>query len=80
METIQIGMLGLGTVGSGVLQMIQHNEDKVVNVTGRKLNVKRVLVNHPERHQDVAGKIDCVTIKMWLLRIRIFWQPMVQNW
>lgn len=61
METIQIGMLGLGTVGSGVLQMIQHNEDKVVNVTGRKLNVKRVLVNHPERHQDVAGKIELTT-------------------
>lgn len=61
METIQIGMLGLGTVGSGVLQMIQHNEDKVVNVTGRQLNVKRVLVNHPERHQDVADKIELTT-------------------
>ncbi len=61
METIQIGMLGLGTVGSGVLQMIQHNEDKVVNVTGRQLNVKRVLVNHPERHQDVAENIELTT-------------------
>ena len=62
METIQIGMLGLGTVGSGVLQMIQHNEDKVVNVTGRQLNVKRVRVNHPERHQDVADKIELTTL------------------
>ena len=61
METIQIGMLGLGTVGSGVLQMIQHNEDKVVNVTGRQLNVKRVLVKHPERHQDVAANIELTT-------------------
>ncbi|WP_295731456.1 homoserine dehydrogenase [uncultured Limosilactobacillus sp.] len=57
METIQIGMLGLGTVGSGVLQMIQHNEDKVVNVTGRQLNVKRVLVKHPAHHQDVANQV-----------------------
>lgn len=50
METVQVGMLGLGTVGSGVLQMIQNNEDKVANVTGRQLNVKKVLVKHPERH------------------------------
>ena len=57
METVQIGMLGLGTVGSGVLQMIQNNEDKVANVTGRQLNVKKVLVKHPERHQKVQGGI-----------------------
>lgn len=57
METIQIGMLGLGTVGSGVLQMIENNEDKVQNVTGRQLTVKRVLVQHPDNHQDVADQV-----------------------
>lgn len=61
METVQIGMLGLGTVGSGVLQMIQNNEDKVANVTGRQLNVKKVLVKHPERHQKVQGEIELTT-------------------
>lgn len=57
MKTIQIGMLGLGTVGSGVLQMIENNEDKVQNVTGRQLTVKRVLVKHPDHHQDVASEV-----------------------
>lgn len=61
METVQVGMLGLGTVGSGVLQMIQNNEDKVANVTGRQLNVKKVLVKHPERHQKVQGEIGLTT-------------------
>lgn len=61
METVQIGMLGLGTVGSGVLQMIQNNEDKVANVTGRQLNVKKVLVKHPERYQKVQGGIELTT-------------------
>ncbi|WP_251547513.1 homoserine dehydrogenase [Limosilactobacillus caecicola] len=61
METIQIGMLGLGTVGSGVLQMIQNNEDKVLNVTGRTLNVKTVLVKHPDHHQNVADQVDLTT-------------------
>lgn len=57
MNTINVGILGLGTVGSGVLQMIQNNEDKVLNVTGHRLNVKTVLVKHPENHQSVADKI-----------------------
>lgn len=61
METVQVGMLGLGTVGSGVLQMIQNNEDKVANVTGRQLNVKKVLVKHPEHHQKVQGEIGLTT-------------------
>lgn len=61
METVQVGMLGLGTVGSGVLQMIQNNEDKVANVTGRQLNVKKVLVKHPECHQKVQGEIGLTT-------------------
>lgn len=58
MNTVNIGMLGLGTVGSGVLQMIQNNADKVQNVTGRRLAVKKVLVRHPENHQDVANAVD----------------------
>lgn len=57
MNTINVGILGLGTVGSGVLQMIQNNEDKVLNVTGHRLNVKTVLVKHPENHQGVADKV-----------------------
>lgn len=61
MKTVKIGLLGLGTVGSGVLQMIQNNEDKVLNVTGRKLTVKTVVVRHPEKHQDVPGDIKLTT-------------------
>lgn len=61
MKTVKIGLLGLGTVGSGVLQMIQNNEDKVLNITGRKLTVKTVMVRHPEKHQDVPADIHLVT-------------------
>ncbi|KRL94994.1 homoserine dehydrogenase [Limosilactobacillus equigenerosi] len=57
MKTIQIGLLGLGTVGSGVLQMIQENQAKVAKVTGCELKVKRVLVRHPENYQAVADQV-----------------------
>ena len=34
MREIKVGLLGLGTVGSGVLKMIQENGDKITNVSG----------------------------------------------
>ena len=61
MKTVEVGLLGLGTVGSGVLQMIKNNEDKVVNVTGRTLDVKKALVKHPEHHQDVQTTVQLTT-------------------
>lgn len=61
METLKVGMLGLGTVGSGVLQMIQNDEDKVFNITGRKLEVKTVMVRDVEKHRDVADKVKLTT-------------------
>ena len=54
METVKLGMLGLGTVGSGVLEMIENNENKIRNIIGRELSVKTVVVRHPEKHQNAA--------------------------
>ena len=34
MKNIKLGLLGLGTVGSGVLQMVQQNAGKSLDVTG----------------------------------------------
>lgn len=60
-KKIEVGLLGLGTVGSGVLQMIKNNEDKVANVTGSTLEVKKVLVKHPEHHRDVQQTVKLTT-------------------
>lgn len=52
METIKIGLIGLGTVGSGVLQMVENNQDKISNITGRQLSVKTIVVRNVAKHRD----------------------------
>ncbi|MTV81413.1 homoserine dehydrogenase [Secundilactobacillus folii] len=52
MDDIKIGLVGLGTVGSSVLKMITENQDKVQNITGRRLNVKTIVVRNIAKHQD----------------------------
>ena len=44
MEAISIGLLGLGTVGSGVIQIIENHQDKLLHQIGCPIKVKKVLV------------------------------------
>jgi homoserine dehydrogenase len=50
-NTIKIGLIGLGTVGGSVLQMLTENQDKVQNITGQRLSVKTIVVRDTEKHQ-----------------------------
>jgi homoserine dehydrogenase len=43
-EVIRIGMLGLGTVGSGVLQVLAQNGGEIMRKLGCRLEVKRIVV------------------------------------
>ena len=57
MKTIDIGILGLGTVGSGVVKILQDNAQKITDITGCKLNVKTVVVRDvtAKRNVDLTG-------------------------
>lgn len=44
MKPLVIGMAGCGTVGSGLLHVLEENRQWIVERTGRELQVKRVLV------------------------------------
>lgn len=43
-DQLRIGILGFGTVGSGVLRILKNHEPKLNQVTGTTLKVKKVLV------------------------------------
>ncbi|MCM3765982.1 homoserine dehydrogenase [Neobacillus niacini] len=44
MRAISIGLLGLGTVGSGVVQIIKNHQDKLMHQVGCPVAVKKILV------------------------------------
>ena len=61
MEEIKLGMVGLGTVGSGVLEMVQKHAAKISAVTGRKLALKTVVVRNLAKHAAIAQQVHLTT-------------------
>mgnify|MGYP003362063567 FL=1 len=52
METIKIGIVGLGTVGNGVVKMLQAHQAKISEITGRNLELACVVVHNLKKHQQ----------------------------
>lgn len=55
MKTIQIGLLGAGTVGSGVIALLKENADILEKQTGCRFEVKRVLVRDLSKPRQAIG-------------------------
>ncbi|KUP06312.1 homoserine dehydrogenase [Bacillus coahuilensis p1.1.43] len=56
MKSISIGLLGLGTVGCGVVKIVQNHQDKLMHQIGCPVEVKKALVLdvNKERGVDLA--------------------------
>lgn len=48
-QVVNVGLLGLGVIGTGVLNVLQEKADLIANRIGRPIRVKRVLVRNPDR-------------------------------
>ncbi|WLD93130.1 homoserine dehydrogenase [Alkalihalobacillus sp. AL-G] len=53
MESISIGLLGLGTVGCGVVKVIESHQDKLMHQIGCPVNIKKALVQEVNKVRDV---------------------------
>jgi homoserine dehydrogenase len=53
MEAISIGLLGLGTVGSGVVQIIKNHQDKLIHQVGCPVVIKKILVQDVHKSRPV---------------------------
>jgi homoserine dehydrogenase len=52
-RVIHIGILGLGTVGSGALRALQENRASIERNVGAQLVVKKICVLHPDKPRPV---------------------------
>jgi len=48
-ETIGIGLMGVGTVGSGVVKLLQANESQITQRAGRRVVIRKILERDPEK-------------------------------
>ncbi|MDR6121940.1 homoserine dehydrogenase [Bacillus sp. SLBN-46] len=59
MKAISIGLLGLGTVGSGVVKIIKNHQDKLIHQVGCPVVIKKILVQdlHKSRPVEVEAQM-----------------------
>ncbi len=53
MKRVRIGLLGCGTVGGGLVELVRRNRGVVADRTGVELEVRRVLVRDPAKPRPV---------------------------
>jgi homoserine dehydrogenase len=53
MQTIKVGLLGLGTVGTGVVQILHQQAELMTQRLGARLVLAKVATRRPERARDI---------------------------
>ncbi|MDL4841935.1 homoserine dehydrogenase [Aquibacillus rhizosphaerae] len=54
MKEINIGLCGLGTVGTGVVKILKNHQDEIMYKLGSQIAIKKVLVHDIHKQRDVV--------------------------
>lgn len=60
-KEISVGLLGLGTVGSGVIKIIEDHQEVLVHQLGRGVKVEKVLVRNLDKARQIELDHDLLT-------------------
>jgi len=52
-KTIRVGMLGLGTVGTGVYKVLTQNADAIASRVGASISVEKIVVNNINKERNI---------------------------
>jgi len=63
-KLLRLGILGLGTVGSGVVKILEKNAENIKNKVGTEVKIKKILVNNLEKERDIEINRDLLTNKV----------------
>ena len=55
MKPIQVGLLGLGTVGSGTFNVLQRNQEEIRRRAGRSIQITMVAARNVDRAKGIVG-------------------------
>ena len=56
MNPIQVGLLGIGTVGSGTFAVLKRNQEEIKRRAGRGIEITRVAARNVERAKALVGQ------------------------
>lgn len=55
MEQVNVALLGLGTVGTGVWKMLSTQRDSIAKKTGKSFEVKGILIRNTQKERNLPG-------------------------
>jgi homoserine dehydrogenase len=61
MKPINVGLLGLGTVGGGTLTVLRRNAEEITRRAGREIRVTMAAVRNLEKAKAIAGDLTLTT-------------------
>lgn len=61
MSAINIALLGMGTVGTGVVKVLTNNAHSIAQKVGTPVTIKKILVKNPGKARNVATDAKLVT-------------------
>lgn len=65
MKPIKVGLLGLGTVGTGVVRIIQGHQEDLVMQTGSPIQIAKILVQNAAKERNIEVSSDQLTEDPW---------------
>ncbi|MGM0865505.1 MAG: homoserine dehydrogenase [Bacillota bacterium] len=57
MSTINVALLGFGTVGQGVCEAIDTHQDRLKEILGKEVKVKAILIKDPTKERSIESSI-----------------------
>lgn len=63
MDKIRVGLFGLGTVGTGVVKVLDDHKERIIHKLGCEVEIVKILVNDVSKTRDVIIKKDWLTDK-----------------
>ncbi len=54
MKTVQVGLLGLGNIGTGTYKTLEMNKEQIEAAAGRKVEITKILERDVDRERDIT--------------------------
>lgn len=65
MKPIKVGLLGLGTVGTGVVRIIEGHQEDLQRQTGSAIEISKILVQDKSKLRNISVDADKLTENVW---------------
>lgn len=65
MKPVKVGLLGLGTVGTGVVRIVEGHQEDLSSQVGSPITIERIAVKHLEKYRSVNVDQNKLTEDPW---------------